>query len=222
MFLINIRLNKCVIKLFLKMLERWESVPDCYKNQETCDKAVDNYPHAIKFVSEYCKTQKMCDKIADNHPSAMQFLAECYKKQQMCYKTVNTCFFVFNCIPDQYETQEICDIALSLYPFLIIYCPDQYKTQIMCDESVDDSLAALKIIPDWFVTCKMIKKFYTALYADDGSVFFDEDSGDVTFGCNENGIPSVNLNNNNLDNNFDKDDPDIIILIRLLAWHSKF
>ena len=35
------------------------------------------------------------------------------------------------------------------------------------------------------------------------------------------GILSVNLNIN-LDNNFDEDDPDTIILTRLLAWHSKF
>ena len=36
------------------------------------------------------------------------------------------------------------------------------------------------------------------------------------------GICSVNLGNINLDNNFDEDDPDTIILIRLLPWHSKF
>ena len=36
------------------------------------------------------------------------------------------------------------------------------------------------------------------------------------------GILSVNLNNINLDNNFDEDDPDTIILIKLLAWHIKF
>ena len=35
------------------------------------------------------------------------------------------------------------------------------------------------------------------------------------------GILSINLNNNNLDNNFYDDDSDTIILIRLLAWHSK-
>ena len=28
----------------------------------------------------------------------------------------------------------------------------------MCDEAVGDSLAALKLIPDWPVTSKMIKK----------------------------------------------------------------
>ena len=33
----------------------------------------------------------------------------------------------------------------------------------MRDKAVDDSLAALKLIPDWFVTTKMIKKLDTAL-----------------------------------------------------------
>ena len=36
------------------------------------------------------------------------------------------------------------------------------------------------------------------------------------------GIHNIDLNNINLDNNFDEDDPDIIILFRLLARHIKF
>ena len=64
-------------------------------------------------------------------------------------------------------------------PFLIVYCPDKYKTQRMYDEAVDDSLAALKCFPEWFVTSKMIKKLYTALYVDENILYFDEDSGNV-------------------------------------------
>ena len=92
----------------------------------------------------------------------------------------------------------------------------------MCDEAVNDALAALKLISNWFVTSKMIKKFYTALYADDCLLFFDEDSADVTNCCNEMGVYSVNLHNINLDHNFDEYDLDTIIHITFLAWHSKF
>ena len=92
----------------------------------------------------------------------------------------------------------------------------------MCDEAVDDFLAALKLIPDWFVTRKMIKKLDTALQADEHILYFNEDSADVTFCCDEMGIISVNLNNINLDNNFDEDYPDTIIFIGLLPWHIKF
>ena len=60
-------------------------------------------------------------------------------------------FFAFESVPDQNKTHEICYIAFSLYPFLIVYYPDKNVTQKMCDEAVDDSLAALELIPDWFV-----------------------------------------------------------------------
>ena len=42
-------------------------------------------------------------------------------------------------------------------PFQLKYCPDKYKTQNMCDETVDDCLVALKFVPHYFVTSKMIK-----------------------------------------------------------------
>ena len=93
----------------------------------------------------------------------------------------------------------------------------------MCDKAVDDSLLALKFVPDWFVTSKMIKKRFTALYADENIFYFDEDSGNVIFNCNGTGFLNKNLNNINLDdNNYVKDDLDTIIHMRLLAWHIKF
>ena len=71
--------------------------------------------------------------------------------------------FVYDSSADQYKTWKICNIVVSLYPFLIVYCPDKEKIQRMCDEAVDDSLAALKLVPNCFVTSKMIEKLYTAL-----------------------------------------------------------
>ena len=64
--------------------------------------------------------------------------------------------FVFHSIPDQNKTQEICVIVVLLYPFLAVYCPDKYIIQKMCDEAVDNSIATLKLIPDWFVTSRII------------------------------------------------------------------
>ena len=37
----------------------------------------------------------------------------------------------------------------------------------MCNEAVDDCLAALKFVPDRFVTAKIIKILFTAVYADE-------------------------------------------------------
>ena len=63
----------------------------------------------------------------------------------MCNKVVNRCFFVLDSIPDWYNTQEMCGKVISEDIFLIVYCPD-------------DSLAQLILIPDCFVTSRMIKK----------------------------------------------------------------
>ena len=54
-------------------------------------------------------------------------------------------------------------------------------------------------------------------------VYFDEDFGNVVFNCNEMNILNIDLNCINFnDDNFDKDDPDTIIHVKLLAWHTKF
>ena len=55
------------------------------------------------------------------------------------------------------------------------------------------------------------------------TIYSNEDSSSVVFICNGMGILNIDLNNINLgDTNYDEDDPDTIILIRLLAWHIKF
>ena len=77
----------------------------------------------------------------------------------------------------------------------------------------------MKLIPDWFVTSKMIKKLFTALYEDKNILYFNEDFGNAVFNYNEMGIVNIDLNNINLDDNFDEEDPKNIILIRLLPWH---
>ena len=68
----------------------------------------------------------------------------------------------------------------------------------------------------------MIKKLYTALYADENIIYFKENFGNVVFSCNEMGILCTDLSNINLDNNFDVDNPKTFIFIRILAWHIKF
>ena len=62
----------------------------------------------------------------------------------------------------------------------------------------------------------MIKNIFTVLYADENIIYFNEDSGNVVFSCNEISFPNIALNDINLDDtNYEEDDPDIIILVRL-------
>ena len=84
-------------------------------------------------------------------------------------KAVNTHPSTIRFFPDQYKIQEICDIPCT--SLLIVYCPDKYKTHKMYQAAVDDCLAALKFIPDWFVTSKMYEKFNNALHANDDILY---------------------------------------------------
>ena len=71
----------------------------------------------------------------------------------------------------QFRPQEMCNSIVSEDCFLIVYCPDSYRTQ-----KVIKMLTALKLIPDCFVTSKMIEKLFTALHVDKNILFFNEDS----------------------------------------------
>ena len=66
------------------------------------------------------------------------------------------------------------------------------------------------------------KELSTALYAYENILYFNKDYGNVIFSCNEMGILYIDINNINLENNFDKDDPDTTILITFFAWNIKF
>ena len=87
------------------------------------------------------------------------------------YGAVHRCFFEFDSVPDKNKAYGIRSLVLSLYFVFIVYCHYQYVTQEMCDEAVNDSLATLKLIVNWFVTNKMIKNLFTALHADENIPF---------------------------------------------------
>ena len=159
----------------------------------------------------------MCDKVVNTHFSTIQFVPECYKTQEICHKAFSKGFHSFFYIPERYKTQEMCDRIIPEDSFSIRYVPNQYKTQQMCDEAIDDCLAALKFVPERFVTSKMIKILFPAFYADENMFYFNEDSGNVVFTCNGLGILNIDFNINLDDTNYDEDDPDTIILVRLLA-----
>ena len=68
----------------------------------------------------------------------------------------------------------------------------------------------INFVADRFVKSKMIKKLFTALYADENILFSDEDFGNVVFKCNEMDIFNIDFININLDNKFDEDHPGAI------------
>ena len=52
-------------------------------------------------------------------------------------------------------------------------------------------------------------------------IYLNDDASNVIFSCKKIDILNTYLNNINLVNTFDEDDPDTIILIRILSWYIK-
>ena len=48
-----------------------------------CNKAVEIYYHALKFVPKCYKTQKMCDITVNNYSSKIEFVPMCCKTQNI-------------------------------------------------------------------------------------------------------------------------------------------
>ena len=116
-------------------------------------------------------------KYVDNYPPPLEFIPECFMTREMCDNAVNGWFFVFNSIPNWYKTLEMRNRALFEDPFLIVYCLNKYIIQRLCDKAADDSLEALKVIPNLFVTSKTFYCFASRW----NMPFFNEDSGSVVF-----------------------------------------
>ena len=71
-------------------------VTDCCKNQEMCNKAVDDdCPHALEFVPECFMTQKICDKAVNTYLSTIKSVSECFMTQKLCNKAVKDVFCGF-------------------------------------------------------------------------------------------------------------------------------
>ena len=88
----------------------------------------------------------------------------------------------------------------------------------MYDRTADVFLPALKFVPDWFTFNKMLENLGNVVFSN-GDVYVDDiDSDTVTFFSNALGLPDKDLNNINLDdNNFDKDDPVNVALVKLIT-----
>ena len=99
----------------------------------------------------------MCDKTFNTYPSTIKFVPECFRTQEVCDELVNRYFLYLILFLISIKPKK-CVSVVSEDPFLIVNFPDKYKAQRMCDETANDSLAVLKLTPDWFLTSRVIKK----------------------------------------------------------------
>ena len=118
----------------------------------------------------------------------------------------------------------MCYEVVSKEAFMLKYYPDKYKTQELYDKAVDFYLITLKLVRDCFVTYKMLEKLDNSIFSNDDIFFHDVNSNIIIFLSNDMSFNTIILNNINLDDddNFDKDDPEIINLLRLMDWCNRF
>ena len=149
-----------------------------------CNKAVDNYAHALNLSLIATRLKKCVMK-----PSTLILLQHDLFLNPLRLKVYVTkllmlviLYFILLSIDIRLKK---CVTIVSEDLFMLIYCPENYKIQAMCEEVVDDYLVALKFVPHWFVTSKMLRKFHDSLLANDDIVFLDKDFNKFTYFANE-------------------------------------
>ena len=69
-------------------------------NVRPYDKVVLENGGTLMFVLNCYKNHKMCNKAFNNYDHALEFVPDSYKALKMCYEAVDTCPFVLDFFPD--------------------------------------------------------------------------------------------------------------------------
>ena len=89
-------------------------------------------PYKLKFVPDQFKTQEMCEKAVRRHsgreefktpcglllpmPSILFFIPDHLKTQEMCEKAVEKNPWELDYVPDHFKTQEMCNEVMRMRP----------------------------------------------------------------------------------------------------------
>ena len=103
----------------------------------------------------------------------------------------------------------MCDKVVSKTPFMLKYFFGKFKTQKIWHKTINSFLSTSKVVSDCFAT----NWFF----------FVDVDSNIITFPSNYMVFNTINFTNISLnDDNFDKNDPENITDVRLIAWRNRY
>ena len=111
----------------------WD-VPNQFKTQEMCERAVEKAPWCLVYVPDEFKTREMCSRAVDQYPWCLPFVSDHLKTEEMCLKAVDQFVLCFQDIPDQFKSQEMCLKAVKKYPWCLKYVPDWFVTKEMCEK----------------------------------------------------------------------------------------
>ena len=111
----------------------------------------------------------------------------------------------------------MCDKVIFKEPFILKYCHDRHKTQEMCDKAVDIFYQHYNLFLTTLLQIKCFKKLDNDVFSNN-IVFLYADSDFVTYFSDDRDLNTINFDNITIDNdNFDEDDPETIINVKLMA-----
>ena len=95
-------------------------VPDHFKTQEICIKAVEVDPCLLEDVPDHLKTQEICNEAVSIYPYLLEHVPDYLKTQEMCDKAFWKSTFSLQYVPDWFVTQQ----QLKLWHDYDDYCND--------------------------------------------------------------------------------------------------
>ena len=146
-------------------------IPDSFKTQEMCNKAVEEEPSNLRYVPDLFKTEEMCDKAVLMEPLLLMYISnhlktEGHMKQPLkkgyrdcimplitsrhwrCVLRHITHILCLKMIRD--KSQRIFVKGHSFNPYTLRFVPDHFKTQDMCDKAVRTDPGSLECVPNHF------------------------------------------------------------------------
>ena len=142
-------------------------IPDHFKTQEMCIKAVDVYPEQLHFVPDQYKTKAMCERAFEENPYTLEDIPDHFKTREMCERSVEEDPGLLECVPDHFKTQKMRDGVMGEDPYLFVtqkqvktghkdddYCNveevvewyDNFKKRIALKKQIAKELASIKMV----------------------------------------------------------------------------
>ena len=133
-------------------------VPDHFKKQEMCNKAVEDEPETLEFVPDNLKTKTMCERAIEKGPYNLKFIPDHFKTQEICGKMVRgdprTLLFVTDWFVTRegvamcYNNSEYCDDEDNFFKWY-----EGYKKRRAQKASIKEELSPIAWHPsrywDW-------------------------------------------------------------------------
>lgn len=143
----------CSVALQKSITPSFTYVPDEFKTQELCEKAVDACGNNIDSVPDEFKTQELCERAIAYSPYGLRYIPDAILDRKMCIGAINRFDWALKFIPVEKRAAELCWLAVAKNGLELKYVPEDLKTWKMCQLAVRKGKGeALRFIPFQFLT----------------------------------------------------------------------